>query len=229
MNTQDMPAAGMSAAGKSTQALNNSTYAIFDPSQKNTLIIESYARPFKRAADATPPYGMSYQGGGSAVPRPGASQPAMWQAMQYQGGGAEWRPEQGTHTTRFGRGFTRRQAASIDPSPRLQQEAFWAERQAAITEVRRAHLVEKLTFKGSGYDILTGAETGGHSLPMHHPERRHGREFDRSTGLGSDKEAFRLKDSTHRFHADARQMPSKPVRTANLVREGLNAQVRLPA
>mmetsp|Transcript_46769 Transcript_46769/g.107833 ORF Transcript_46769/g.107833 Transcript_46769/m.107833 type:complete len:123 (+) Transcript_46769:150-518(+) len=93
-----------------------------------------------------------------------------------------------------------------------------------MTEVRRAFLVEKLTFKGTGYNILSGAETGGSMLPMRHPERKHGRDSDRATGLGSDKEAFRLKDSTHRFFADALQMPSKPVRTANLVREGLDAQ-----
>ncbi|KAG8469135.1 hypothetical protein KFE25_007653 [Diacronema lutheri] len=202
------------AAGKSTTMLNNSSFARYTPAQKNTLIIESYTRPLRKEAT-----GMRYG--------KGESSPAMWQAMQYDTS-AQWKPEQGVHTTRFGRGFARRPVSAINPfEPRVHAETARAEKQAGMTEFRRAYLEDKLTFKGSGYNILTGEETGGSSKPMRYPERRHSYTgYDRSTGPGCDKPAFRLKDSTSRFFADSQQMPMRPQRTANLMREGIDPAQR---
>lgn len=206
----------MPAAGKPTASLNNSANARFVPAQSHAVILESYTRPARREASGLK-YGV------------GESQPAMWQAMQYDTS-QQWKPEQGLHTTRFGRGFARRHISAINPyNERLQHEAARVERQAGMTEFRRAHLEQKLTFKGSGYNILTGEETGGWSRPMHSAERRHISDCDRSTGRGSDTPAYRLKDSTSRFYADSQQMPPRPHRTANLVREGLTTtHVRAP-
>lgn len=209
--------ADMPAAGKATLRLNDSAFAAYDPSRKSMMVYEAYTRPTRREASAM------RQGLGE-------SQAATWQALQYDQS-AQWRPEQGTHTTRFHRGFARRHVSDINPSEQRQQsDAERAERQAAITEQRREYLVGKRTFRGSGYNILTGEETGGASKPMKLPQRRHNIEIDRSTSPGADKTAYRLRDSSARFHATAEEMLHRPERVAGLMREGLvQTQVRARA
>lgn len=73
--------------------------------------------------------------------------------------------------------------------------------------------------QGSGYNLFTGEELGG-ALP-HLPGRKHVVDADRASGPGADKPAFRLKDSTSRFHATAQEMPHRPERAAKLAEEGL--------
>jgi hypothetical protein len=67
---------------------------------------------------------------------------------------------------------------------------------------------------------LTGEELGG-GAAIRQLGRKHVVDADRASGPGADKPAFRLKDSTSRFHATAQEMPHRPERAARLAQEGL--------
>jgi hypothetical protein len=154
----------MHAAGKSTQQPNNSTFAPPHAAQKNALVMESYDRPFKKTSEFSS----------------NSSEPSMWSLLQLDHtGNDQFHPEQGAHTTRFHKGFMRRQAGSINPyATRLESEAAREEKKAASTEVRRAYLEQKQTFKvRARARTARGALVYTARLPLAHPP--HGRAFSR--------------------------------------------------
>jgi len=216
---ETMPAAGLRmrpvdygppAAGKGTSLLNSS-FSGFDymPSKMEkgrSFLMDDYTTDTTRSAR-----------------RPATLTDGVGALLQYQPSEERWRPEQGTHQTKFHQGFKRREQQHIaQDAPRKQFDEERSQRLLGPAALRYDRLNTMRTFKYNGYDVITGSEVGDgytwRSGKRHIDDSRH--------PTGGDAPVGRLRDSSARFFCSPDELPVTALRRNHLVNDGLTTTQR---